>query len=134
MGLARGAIFVTVPHCLGIHTFMDLENLNNSLSRHEVRFDGNGIVVAGKHYAYSDIVSVHYMKPSKRGAIRSGSFFAIVALAGWVVLASQNQSQSAKLAMALLIAVIAARLYLFAKVFSNLKLVLKSGETVTVLQ
>ena len=49
-----------------------------------------------------------------------------------MVLASQQQSQSAKLAMGLLLALIAVRLYLFAKVFSKLSLVLKNGEKVLV--
>ena len=111
---------------------MDLDKLNQSLSRQDVQFDATGIVVAGQHYAYSDIQSVHYMKPGKRGAIRSGLFAATVALAAWVVLASQQQSQSAKLAMGLLLALIAVRLYLFAKVFSKLSLVLKNGEKILV--
>ena len=111
---------------------MDLNQLNQSLSRQEVQFDATGIVVSGQHYAYSDIQSVHYMKPGKRGALRSGLFAGTVALAGWVVLASQQQSQSAKLAMGLLLALIGVRLYLFAKVFSKLSLVLKNGEKVLV--
>ena len=111
---------------------MDLNQLNQSLSRQDVQFDATGIVVSGQHYAYSNIQSVHYMKPGKRGAIRSGLFAATVALAAWVVLASQQQSQSAKLAMGLLLALIAVRLYLFAKVFSKLSLVLKNGEKILV--
>ena len=57
---------------------MDLDKLNQSLSRQDVQFDATGIVVSGQHYAYSNIQSVHYMKPGKRGAIRSGLFAATV--------------------------------------------------------
>ena len=132
LGLAWGAKFVTVRCVFYCDFAMDLDKLNQSLSRQDVQFDATGIVVAGQHYAYSNIQSVHYMKPGKRGAIRSGLFAATVALAGWVVLASQQQSQSAKLAMGLLLALIGVRLYLFAKVFSKLSLVLKNGEKVLV--
>ena len=111
---------------------MDLEKLNHSLIQQDVRFDATGIIVSGQHHAYADIVSVHYMKPAKRGALRGGIFAVTVALAAWVVLATQQQSQSAKLAVALLVALVAVRLYLFAKVFSKLSLVLKNGETVLV--
>ena len=111
---------------------MDLEKLNHSLVQQDVRFDATGIIVSGQHHAYADIVSVHYMKPAKRGALRGGIFAVTVALAAWVVLATQQQSQSAKLAVALLVALVAVRLYLFAKVFSKLSLVLKNGETVLV--
>ena len=111
---------------------MDLEKLNHSLVSQDVQFDATGIIVSGQHHAYADIVSVHYMKPAKRGALRGGMFAATVALAAWVVLATQQQSQSAKLAVALLLALVAVRLYLFAKVFSKLSLVLKNGETVLV--
>lgn len=111
---------------------MDLEKLNHSLVSQDVQFDATGIIVSGQHHAYADIVSVHYMKPAKRGALRGGMFAVTVALAAWVVLATQQQSQSAKLAVALLLALVAVRLYLFAKVFSKLSLVLKNGETVLV--
>ena len=111
---------------------MDLEKLNHSLVSQDVQFDATGIIVSGQHHAYADIVSVHYMKPAKRGALRGGIFAVTVALAAWVVLATQQQSQSAKLAVALLLALVAVRLYLFAKVFSKLSLVLKNGETVLV--
>ena len=111
---------------------MDLEKLNHSLVSQDVQFDATGIIVSGQHHAYADIVSVHYMKPAKRGALRGGMFAVTVALAAWVVLATQQQSQSAKLAVALLLALVAVRLYLFAKVFSKLSLVLKNGEAVLV--
>ena len=111
---------------------MDLEKLNHSLVSQDVQFDATGIIVSGQHHAYADIVSVHYMKPAKRGALRGGMFAVTVALAAWVVLATQQQSQSAKLAVALLLALVAVRLYLFAKVFCKLSLVLKNGETVHV--
>ena len=111
---------------------MDLEKLNHSLVSQDVQFDATWIIVSGQHHAYADIVSVHYMKPAKRGALRGGMFAVTVALAAWVVLATQQQSQSAKLAVALLLALVAVRLYLFAKVFSKLSLVLKNGETVLV--
>ena len=111
---------------------MDLEKLNHSLVSQDVQFDATGIIVSGQHHAYADIVSVHYMKPAKRGALRGGMFAVTVALAAWGVLATQQQSQSAKLAVALLLALVAVRLYLFAKVFSKLSLVLKNGETVLV--
>ena len=111
---------------------MDLEKLNHNLVSQDVQFDATGIIVSGQHHAYADIVSVHYMKPAKRGALRGGMFAVTVALAAWVVLATQQQSQSAKLAVALLLALVAVRLYLFAKVFSKLSLVLKNGETVLV--
>ena len=111
---------------------MDLEKLNHSLVSQDVQFDATGIIVSGQHHAYADIVSVYYMKPAKRGALRGGMFAVTVALAAWVVLATQQQSQSAKLAVALLLALVAVRLYLFAKVFSKLSLVLKNGETVLV--
>ena len=90
---------------------MDLEKLNHSLVRQDVQFDATGIIVSGQHHAYADIVSVHYMKPAKRGALRGGIFAVTVAL---------------------LVALVAVRLYLFAKVFSKLSLVLKNGETVLV--
>ena len=111
---------------------MDLEKLNHSLVSQDVQFDATGIIVSGQHHAYADIVSVHYMKPAKRGALRGGMFAVTVALAAWVVLATQQQSQSAKLAVALLLALVTVRLYLFAKVFSKLSLVLKNGEAVLV--
>ena len=111
---------------------MDLEKLNHNLVSQDVQFDATGIIVSGQHHAYADIVSVHYMKPAKRGALRGGMFAVTVALAAWVVLATQQQSQSAKLAVALLLALVAVRLYLFAKVFSKLSLVLKNGEKVLV--
>ena len=78
---------------------MDLEKLNHSLVSQDVQFDATGIIVSGQHHAYADIVSVHYMKPAKRGALRGGMFAVTVALAAWVVLATQQQSQSAKLAV-----------------------------------
>ena len=106
---------------------MDLNQLNQSLSRQDVQFVATGIVVSGQHYAYSDIPSVHYMTPGMRGALRSGLFAGTVALARWVVLASQPPSQSATLVMGLLLSWIGVRLYLLPTVFSTLSLVLKNG-------
>lgn len=134
LDLEKWANFVTVPHSQLGQTTMDLNTLNQRISRYNVAFDASGIVVAGQHYAYTDIQTVHYLKPKKRAGIRLLITAATVALAAWAVLASQYQSPSIKLAVGLLIALTVARFYLLGKVFPKLSLTLKNGDRVAVMR
>lgn len=113
---------------------MELDQLNSSLARYEVAFDALGIKVQNQHFAYSDIKQLHYLKPAKRRLIRLLTTVITVVLAAWIVLASQHQSESIKLAVGLLIGLTVARFYLLGRVFPKLSIGLKNGEKVTVMK
>ena len=132
--LALGTTFVTVWRLTQGWIGMNLEQLNQSLSRYEVRFDEHALYVSQQRYAYDDIERIHYLKPKKRALIRLLITLMTVALAAWVVLASQHESQSIKLAVGLLIGLTVARFYLLGKVFPKLQVSLKNGQKVMVMQ
>lgn len=113
---------------------MDLEKLNASLAKYDVQFDTLAMTVTGVRYAYADIASIRYLKPKKRALIRLLTTLGTVALAAWIVLASQHQSESIQLAVGLLIGLTVARFYMLGKVFSKLNVVLKNGDQVEVMK
>ncbi|AUZ05638.1 MULTISPECIES: DUF6232 family protein [Vitreoscilla] len=113
---------------------MELEKLNASLAKYDVQFDAVAMTVAGARYPYADIASIHYLKPKKRALIRFLTTLATVALAAWIVLASQHQSESIKLAVGILIGLTIARFYMLGKVFPKLSVTLKNGDKVEVMK
>lgn len=113
---------------------MDLEKLNASLAKYDVQFDAVAMTVAGVRYPYADMASIHYLKPKKRALIRFLTTIATVGLAAWIVLASQHQSESIKLAVGLLIGLTVARFYMLGRVFPRLNVMLKNGDKVEVMK